>query len=117
MKLSKKQQIFTECVGSLIMYAASKGYGLTFGDAYRDPRVHGEPGEKKSYSASSSNHKIRLAVDFNLFVNGNYIQNSDHPAYKDLGSFWKSLNKMCAWGGDFKSGDANHFSFEHNGRK
>lgn len=115
MRLSTKQQAFTSCVGKLIAYADSKGLGLTFGDAYRDPRVHGNVGERKSYSASSSNHKVRLAVDFNLFINGQYIQDGDHPAYIDLGKYWESLHELARWGGRFK--DANHFSFEHEGRK
>lgn len=115
MKLSSKQQQFTKCVGQLIEYADSKGLGLTFGDAYRDPRVHGKVGERKSYSASKSNHKLRLAVDFNLFINGAYIHDGSHPAYKDLGEYWESLHELACWGGRFN--DANHFSFEHEGRK
>lgn len=115
MKLSSKQQLFTKYIGALIHFATIKGYGLTFGDAFRDARVHGQLGEKKSYSASKSNHKVRLAVDFNLFVDGEYITDGEHPAYQELGAYWKSLNEWCEWGGDFN--DANHFSFEHNGVK
>ena len=115
MKLSTKQQLFTKHIGSLIHFATLKGYGLTFGDAFRDSRVFGQVGEKKSYSSANSNHKQRLAVDFNLFVDGEYITDGNHPAYQELGIYWESLDKMCAWGGRFK--DANHFSFEHNGVK
>lgn len=117
MKLSEKQQLFTSCIGQLIHFSIVNGYGLTVGDAYRDPRVHGDLGVKKSYSSSKSNHKVRLAMDFNLFVGGKYITSSSHPAYKELGSFWKGLNPWCAWGGDFTNKDGNHFSFEHNGVK
>lgn len=113
MSLSKKQQKFTSMVGLLINFATSKGYGLTVGDAYRDPRVHGAYGTKKSYSAASSLHKMRLAIDFNLFVNGEYITNGEHPAYIELGEFWESIGG--SWGGRFK--DANHFSLEHDGKK
>lgn len=62
MTLGQKQRHFTRLVGLLIEYAYQQGYELTFGDAYRDPRLHGEMGVKKSYSAANSNHKIRLAV-------------------------------------------------------
>lgn len=115
MSLSKKQQRFTQCIGLLIHYAYTKGYALTLGDAYRDPRVHGKEGEKVAYGAANSQHKRRMAIDLNLFVDGKYITDGNHPAYKDLGEYWKSLDGDCAWGGDF--GDANHFSFEHNGFK
>ena len=115
MSLSKKQREFTECIGKLILYAYSEGYGLTFGDAYRDKRLHGEFGQKKSYAAKNSVHKIRLAVDFNLFVNNQYISDGDHDAYRKLGEYWESLHTDARWGGRFQ--DSNHFSFEHWGSK
>ena len=39
--LGEKQRRFTKCIGMLIGYAYANGYELTFGDAYRDPRLHG----------------------------------------------------------------------------
>lgn len=113
MSLSGKQRAFTQCVGELIEFAYSEGYELTFGDAFRDKRVFGEFGEKVSYAASKSVHKLRLAVDFNLFIEGKYISDGRHPAFLILGEKWESLNKDARWGGRFN--DANHFSFEHWG--
>ncbi len=115
MSLLKKQQRFISCIGKLINYADSKGYGLTAGDAYRDPRVHGQFKEKASYSSAKSVHKIRLAEDFNLIIDGVYITNGHHSAYLDLGEYWESLDPDARWGGRFN--DANHFSFEHWGCK
>ena len=48
-------------------YIHSSGYCFTHGDMYRDPRVHGEFGEKKSYAGARSVHKLKLASDKNLF--------------------------------------------------
>lgn len=111
MTLGEKQRKFTRMIGKLIEYAYANGYELTFGDAYRDPRVHGDVGVKKSYSSANSLHKSRLAVDFNLFKNGVFLQSSaDH---EPLGKFWESIGG--AWGGRFN--DGNHYSLEHNGRK
>ena len=115
MKLSEKQQIFTMCLGKLILFACSKNYGLTQGDGFRDKRVFGEFGEKKSYSAKNSVHKIRLAHDFNLFVEGKFIPDGGHIAWLELGEYWESLHVDARWGGRFD--DANHFSFEHWGCK
>jgi len=115
MSLSKLQREFTLCVSQLINYAYARGWELTFGDAYRDPRVHGVWGQKITYSAAKSQHKNRLAVDFNLFVDGEYISDGDHPAYRALGKEWKAMHNKAAWGGDFN--DANHFSFEYQGYK
>lgn len=113
MTLGQKQREFTLLVSYLIAYAYENGCELTFGDAYRDPRVHGQLGQKESYSSAYSNHKQRLAIDLNLFVDGEYITDGDHPKYKELGEYWESLGG--AWGGRFN--DANHFSMEHHGRK
>jgi len=113
MTLGQKQRNFTMMISCLIYHAYNNGCELTFGDAYRDPRVHGQLGQKESYSSAYSNHKNRLAVDFNLFVEGEYITDGEHPKYVMLGEFWEGLGG--AWGGRFN--DANHFSIEHHGRK
>lgn len=114
MTLGEKQRLFTRLTGMLIEYAYKNGYELTYGDAYRDPRVHGEAGTKKSYSSAHSVHKQRLAVDFNLFKGGQYLTSSE--AHRPLGEFWKSLHPDCRWGGDFSSPDGNHYSMTHGGR-
>lgn len=113
MTLGSKQRQFTRMIGQLIEFAYANGYELTFGDAYRDPRVHGAVGEKKSYSSAVSLHKERLAVDFNLFKGGKYMTASED--YRELGEYWESIGG--AWGGRFSSPDGNHFSIEHGGRK
>ena len=111
MSLGSKQRRFTKMIGLLIEYAYQNGYELTFGDAYRDPRLHGQVGEKKGYGATSSLHKQRLAVDFNLFRDGKFLQQTDD--HKALGEYWESLGG--SWGGRFN--DGNHYSLEHEGRK
>lgn len=109
--LGQKQRRFTHMVGLLIEFAYQQGYELTFGDAYRDPRVHGDVGVKKSYSSANSVHKSRLAVDFNLFKNGDYLTSTED--HRELGEFWESIGGT--WGGRFN--DGNHYSLEHQGRK
>jgi len=111
MSLGSKQRRFTKMIGLLIEYAYQNGYELTFGDAYRDPRLHGQVGEKKGYGAVASLHKQRLAVDFNLFRDGKFLQQTDD--HKPLGEYWESLGG--SWGGRFN--DGNHYSLEHEGRK
>lgn len=111
MTLGQKQRKFTRMIADLIGFAYSQGYELTFGDAYRDPRVHGHVGQKKSYSSANSLHKERLAVDFNLFKNGQYLTSTED--HRPLGEYWESIGG--AWGGRFN--DGNHYSIEHGGRK
>lgn len=111
MTLGQKQRKFTRMIADLICFAYSQGYELTFGDAYRDPRVHGHVGQKKSYSSANSLHKERLAVDFNLFNNDQYLTSTED--HRPLGEYWESIGG--AWGGRFN--DGNHYSIEHGGRK
>jgi hypothetical protein len=109
--LGNKQRDFTLMISKLITFAYGKGYELTFGDAYRDPRLHGGLGEKKGYGHYKSNHKQRLAVDFNLFKDGVYLTSTED--HRVLGEYWESIGGT--WGGRFN--DGNHYSLEHNGYK
>lgn len=109
--LGQKQRTFTRLVGLLIEYAYQNGYELTVGDAYRDPRLHGAVGVKAGYGHAKSTHKLRLAIDFNLFKDGNYLTKTED--YTKLGEYWESLGG--SWGGRFN--DGNHFSMEHEGMR
>ncbi|CAI0760669.1 MULTISPECIES: M15 family metallopeptidase [Serratia] len=111
MTLSEKQQLFTKLIAQLIFWADEKGYRLTFGEAYRTPE-QAALNAKKGSGISNSLHTKRLAVDLNLFINGQYQTNS--AAYLPLGEFWESIGG--SWGGRFRDRpDGNHFSLEHEG--
>lgn len=100
MELREKQSKFVKMIAQLIIFAESMGYELTFGDAYRDPRC--------TYSHVNSLHRHRLAVDFNLFKDGHFLDKSYF--HEPLGEYWESIGG--AWGGRW--GDGNHYSLEHN---
>jgi hypothetical protein len=105
MTLGEQQRIFTKNIMLLIQFAYNSGYELSFGDAFRDARVHGEYGVKRGYSAANSFHKLRLAVDLNLFKDGVYQVHTRY--HKPLGDFWESLHELNRWGGRFN--DGNHY--------
>lgn len=109
--LRQKQSRFVLMIAGLIEFAYSRGYELTTGDGYRDPRVFGAFGERKGYGESYSCHKVRLAHDFNLFKDGQWLQTTED--FSALGEWWESMGG--SWGGRFQ--DGNHFSLEHEGRK
>ena len=115
MTLGEKQRVFTLNIGKLIQWAYAAGYELTFGDAYRDPRLAALNAQQGKGIANSL-HTSRLAVDFNLFKNGAYLPKSED--YRPLGEFWKTLNPDNCWGGDFRPlQDGNHFSMQDGGIK
>ena len=103
MTLGQKQRKFTRMIADLIVFAYDNGFELTFGDAYRDPRA--------PYGHTKSLHRARLAVDLNLFKDGNYLTRTDD--HQLLGEFWESIGGT--WGGRFSSPDGNHYSLEHKG--
>lgn len=98
--LREKQGKFTAMVGLLIQFAYLQGYELTFGSAWA-----------QSGHMNNSLHYIRLAIDLNLFRDGQYLDNTDD--HMPLGLFWESIGGT--WGGRF--GDGNHYSLKHGGRK
>ena len=102
-KVNPLQQRFTLMTAQLIFKAHLLGYGLTYGDAYRDDRV--------AYGHKKSLHRMRLAVDFNLWKDGEYL--SDSEAHYALGQYWESLGG--SWGGRW--GDGNHYSLSYGGMR
>lgn len=113
MTLRETQSEFAALVPRLIDKALSLGNQVTLGDAFRDWRVHGTVGTKLGYGHSKSVHKIRLAIDLNLFRNGVFMDSTE--AHKELGEWWEKQHPLARWGGRFK--DGNHYSFEWEGMK
>ncbi len=111
MTLGKKQELFMRLLPSLIAKAHSLGFEIRGGDLFRDPRVHGTYGYKHGYGHKRSCHKLKLAIDLNLFKGGKYLTSGrDH---RELGLWWEKQNKYCRWGGRFR--DSNHYSLTHWG--
>lgn len=111
MSQRQQQSYFALMVSQLILQAHSMGYEVTLGDAFRDPRLHGYFGEKKGYGTVRSFHKLRLAIDLNLFKDGEFLTSTkDH---EPLGMWWESIGGT--WGGRFK--DGNHYSLGETSRQ
>jgi len=90
-------------------------YQLTKGDAFRDPRVFGAVGIAKpgGYGRASSLHKMRLAQDWNLIIDGVFQQSSE--AHREIGEAWESMSEDASSGVSFN--DGNHYSLKHGGRR
>lgn len=112
MTLRQKQSLFVRLVSALLIEANTRGYDLTFGEAWRSPEEAMRLA-KLGKGIKNSLHRQRLAIDLNLFRDGKYL--SSTAAHQPLGEFWEGLHPSCRWGGRF--GDGNHYSLEHGGRK
>jgi|TARA_R110000823_G_scaffold309594_3_gene433962 hypothetical protein len=103
MKLSDHQRTFTQNIGQLICRANELGLGLTFGEAYRTTEQQLLYVQSRKSQTMSSNHLRRLAVDFNVFKDGNLTYAWED--IKPLGDYWETLHPANRWGGDWNKND------------
>lgn len=113
MNLGEKQQLFMRLLPRLLDKAHEMGYEVRGGDLFRDARLHGEFGFPGGYGAPRSCHKLKLAIDLNLFKKGVFLFNSED--HRPLGEWWEQQHELCRWGGRFL--DGNHYSLEHEGAR
>lgn len=112
--LGQRQRRFLPLVAKLIDYAYAHGYELTAGELYRTPE-QAALNAKSGAGIAHSLHTQRLAVDLQLFKDGNYL--TETAAYVPLGVFWEGLDSDACWGGRFTRADGNHFSLQWGGVK
>ena len=93
---------FTQMIALMVGYATLRGWGLTYGDAYRDRRV--------TYGHPESLHRWRLAVDFNLFKDGIFV--ADGTGHDALHDYWDTVG-----GAPRIVDDMNHYSLKHRGMR
>jgi hypothetical protein len=117
MKLRKQQSLFAKLVCQHVLWLYSQGYEVTLAWAYRPPWVCDMLAlEKKGIRFSL--HRLKLALDINLFKNGKYLTTTE--AHRVSGERWKKRHPLCRWGGDIrgkKGRDGNHYSMERGGVK
>jgi hypothetical protein len=105
MRLGKRQELFARLLPRLLDKAHELGYEVRIGHVMRCQNCY--------VGRKNSNHKLKLAVDLNLFKNGDFLTTQD--AHQKLGEWWEQQHELCAWGGRFN--DANHYSIVYQGRK
>jgi hypothetical protein len=111
--LGAKQELFAELAATLIQKAVTLGYAVRLGETYRSPEEAARLAQL-GVGARNSCHTLKLAIDLNLFKNGEFLKNTaDHAP---LGAWWKAQHPLCRWGGDFAKRDGNHYSLTHDGR-
>jgi len=109
MSMVDSQAAFLLDVCKLINHATSLGFVLTAGELYRtaeQQEIYMKTGRSQTMN---SLHLKRLAIDFNIFKNGQLCYNKTVLA--PLGAYWESLNPLNSWGGNGKKlVDTPHFS-------
>lgn len=115
MNLLERRMIFTNNICKLVTFITNQCIGVTIGECYRT-QEQAEIYAKQGVGIKDSQHCKGLAVDINLFCNGEYLK--DVKDYKIAGQYWEYLHNNNRWGGNwdrddtpFESGefDAGHF--------
>lgn len=112
MTLREQQSLFARLAAELIVWAYAQGYEITLSEAWRSPE-EAEVQAKRGAGIAHSLHSQRLAIDLNLFRQGQLLAAKDD--YRPLGEKWKSMHELARWGGDFTRVDADHFSLAWGG--
>ena len=100
MSIGDKRRQFSQMVALLIQYAHFLGYECAIDYVKRcDDCGVGHP---------RSLHKLGLAMDLHLYLDGEYLTNGSPHA--DLHDFWDMLG-----GARRITNDMNHYSIEHGG--
>jgi len=99
-ELRLAQEKHTYRIGLLLLFAHNAGIGLTQGDAFRDPRVHGEIGVKMAYGHKNSCHKLKLANDLNAIDDQEHV--TLHDEWDRLGGAKRLLNDMNHYSSGWK---------------
>ena len=99
-ELGDRRKLGTKCLVKLLQVMFEAGY---------EPML-GKEGLKHM---EHSLHYEGLAWDIDLTKNGVYLSKTeDHEVF---GNYWKALDPLCCWGGEW--GDSNHYSITFGGRK
>lgn len=109
-ELLQQQHKFAAMLPQLINAAIVQGYQVTLGECLRT-QAQATANAVAGIGISNSLHLDRLAIDLNLFRDGQYLTATSD--YAPLGQYWESIGGT--WGGRFN--DGNHFSLAYRGRK
>lgn len=113
MTLREQQHLFAQLVADLIKEAALRGFEVTLGEAWRSPQ-EARRLASTNRGISRSLHCDRLAIDLNLFKDGEFLTTTE--AHRPLGLWWEQQHPLCRWGGRFSRPDGNHYSVAYQGR-
>lgn len=114
--LGTRQKLHVVLTAKLIAYIASQGLEMTWGETYRAP-AQALNNARLGIGIANSLHGLRLAVDLQLFKAGVYLNGDSTGAYTLAGTYWKTLDPLACWGGDFAMRDYDHFSITWQGVK
>lgn len=105
MSVVEDQHAFALDVARLLPQIAALGYQVTLGEAWRTPQQEQWDVDHGLSKTLDSKHLSRLAIDLNIFKDGQLIETPE-----EIGAFWEGLDPKNRWGGRWKDPhDPAHF--------
>jgi hypothetical protein len=111
-ELTDIQSEFAFNLARLLLWLEEQGYQVGLGESWRTTQ-QAKWYEEQGIGTKNSLHRDRIAQDIVIRRNGMEV---DTDNYRRAGEAWKALNPNNRYGGDFKSGDMQHFSRGYAGR-
>lgn len=113
--VNKAQYIFSHNLSKLLNFIFESGFNCTVREVYRT-KEQAEIYAKEGKGISNSLHCLGLAADIYVAkFSCNPPELNNIEMYRKFGEYWKGLNALNRWGGDFKNVDAVHFEMNARG--
>lgn len=113
--LAQAQRLFAQILGQFLVELYRQNYEVSVGEAWRSD-TEAQLQAQKGAGITNSLHRIRLAIDLNVFADNVWLQTV--ADLEPVGAIWKSMHPLCCWGGDFSTRpDADHYSLTWQGIK
>lgn len=100
MTLSDQQHLFATQLTMLFRWLTDKGYKYTLGEAHRPQEMQYLYLKEGKTKVDYSLHQDRLAIDLNIFIDGELTY--DRDKLKPIGDYWESLSDRNRWGGSWR---------------
>ena len=125
-QLSVREQFARDTV-LLFKFIQDKGYGWTYGEAHRtelqqeiyregwkiDNGTWIKDASLVRSKVAESQHQKRMAIDLHIWSIANASEYITDAEWKEIGTYWKSLDPLNRWGGDFGvSGTSNKIGWD-----
>ena len=109
--LGDRQKLFAKLFGEWLVWVHTlPGVSVALSEGYVGISApHSGPHIK------NGGHYNKLAHDVDLFVDGLYISDGNHPMWQKIGQQWEGMHSETRWGGHFSTVDSNHISIIYNG--
>lgn len=115
MTLREKRVKFTALLCELVLWITKvKKWEVAFDEVtVHSPRA-GRKGVERvtvddAVHKKGSFHHKGLAADLNLYIDGQWVSDGGHPAWREIAKKWESMHQFCTSGINWN--DANHVSF------